>query len=79
MSHPADYGQAGNIKSSKAVMMDLYLEITIPVLFQSVTANISTTKAVLEQVVTQTDWQEFLLVSAPMQIGQRIVAIHFLS
>lgn len=79
MSHPADYGQTGNIKSSKAVMMDLYLEVTIPVLFQSVTANSSTTKAVLEQVVTQTDWQGFLLVSAPMQIGQMIVAIHFLS
>lgn len=60
-------------------MMDLYLEVTIPVLFQSVTANISTTKAVLEQVVTQMDWQGFLLVSAPMQIGQMIVAIHFLS
>lgn len=33
--------------------MDLYLGVTIPGLCQSETADVSTTKAVLEEVVTQ--------------------------
>lgn len=52
------------------------MKFLIPAFFQSVTADISTTKAVLGQAVTQTDCQGFLLVSAPMK---RDVAIHFLS
>lgn len=67
------------MKSTKALMMDLCLEIIIPGLVRSLTAGISTTKAVLEQVVTQTDRQRVVLGSAPMQIGQRNVAICFQS
>lgn len=48
MSHPANYCWSGNIKGSKILIVDLYLEIIIPVLFHSVTAGISTTNAVLE-------------------------------
>jgi len=60
-------------------MVDLDFEIIVPVLFQSVTAEIPTTKAVLEQVLAQTGWQGFLFTSAPVQIGQKNVAIPFLS
>lgn len=60
-------------------MMDLYLEILIPVLFLSVTMDISIIKAIQEQLLTWTGLQGFLLVPAPVQTGHRNVAVRSLT
>lgn len=60
-------------------MRDLCLKIFMPMLFQSMTADISTTKAVLEQVVTQDRLAGVFIGLCPSADWQRNVAIHFLS